>query len=118
MKRLPITLILCYVVLIVLGIGAAWDCTLSLFLGLPTWCSYLRQWNTVSNDLLASCMASTIGFLLFRWAWGPKWYNPMGPVITADRDSRILFCAFAFLALFMHLFLIYWLHLAHIEAIR
>jgi hypothetical protein len=118
MKKLTVTLILSYVVLAVLGVGAVWDMGFSMLWGWPSFCEHLRWWNTASNDLLASCMAGTIGFLFCRWAWGPqtRWATEFG--FEWGRDSRILFCCFAFAALFCHLFLLYWLHLAHIELVR
>lgn len=114
MKPLSPTLILCYVVLAVLGVGAVWDLTLSVFWGVPSFCDHMRHWNTDSNDLLASCMAATIAYLLLVWAWGPRLrQTELG--YENSRDSRILFCACAFAALFMHLFLLQELHLLGIQ---
>jgi len=79
----------------VLGIGAIWDLSLSLFWGVPSWCSFLRRWNTSSNDLLAMVMFWSCVYLF------------VAPYV-ADKQMFFLGCYLS--ALFCHLFLLQILH--------
>jgi len=101
-RQNPIDLLVAWTALAVLGIGAIWDLSLSLFESVPTWCQFLRRWNTGSNDLLASMMFASIGYLFCR----------------AKGDSRLLFVAWAFTGLFMHLFLLNLMHDVGIQSRR
>jgi hypothetical protein len=103
-RETDVTLLVSYAALAVLAVGAAWDLSLSLFDHVPTFCTFLRRWNTGSNDLLAMVMLFSCAYL---WV-----------VYRHDYDNRVLFVACYLSALWWHLFGLFMLHLVHIQGPR
>ena len=108
-----VTIIVAWTALAVLAIGAAWDLTLPC-IGMTqdySFCSHLRHWNTLSNDLLASMMFALDGYLFCAW------YFYTGRDFKT-RDERILFLGWAYAGLNAHLWLLSILHYWGVQSHR